>query len=161
MNTIKKLLHNILRIGSQQRCEPQPLSVKGYARAPLTPEPDDDELAAQALLEILAGAGRGDDAKTEEPEKGTAEYYEALAEKIRRAHVAERKAAMRATAYCEERLQQGRLTDSGEGSAEAITAVLYSHLDTVDREGGELKRRWQHCLAEATVIAMRKSGTEF
>ena len=34
--------------------EPQPLRIEGTTQAPLTPEPDDAELAAQALLEVMA-----------------------------------------------------------------------------------------------------------
>jgi len=148
---------------------PPLLRIEGIADAPLTPEPDDAELAAQAVLALLAsekgkvkseefletfgtsGQGRAAAAGSHQPKEGTREYYEALAVRIRRAHETERRAAMRATAYCEQQLKQRQLPEDGDGSLAYVERILYKHLDTVEREGGELKRRWQHCLAEVTV----------
>ena len=139
----------------------QPLRIEGIGDAPLTAEPDDAELAAQAVLEMMCdGKWNMEDvshqpsADGRQPQEGTREYYEALAVKISRAHEAERRAATRATAYCEQRLSHGRLPDDGDGSLASLEDMLYKHLDTVEREGGELKRRWQHCLAEVTVRRM-------
>ena len=143
----------------------QPLRIEGIGDAPLTAEPDDAELAAEAVLEMMCdGRWNMEDvshqpsaishqpsADGRQPQEGTREYYEALAVRIRRAHEAERRAATRATAYCEQRLSQERLPDQGEGSLAYVEETLYKHLDTIEREGGELKRRWQHCLADVTV----------
>lgn len=136
------------------RPEARPLRIKGIGEAPLTPAPDDAELAAQALLETLCGASGRTEADRGRPAEGTREYYEELAARIRRAHEAERMAAARATAYCEERLRQERLPSEGDGSPASLGRMLLGHLDAVEREGGELKRRWQHCLAEVTVRGM-------
>ena len=143
--------------GTSQTAEPQPLRIEGIAEAPLTPEPDKAELAAMAVLALLAGGKGAATAKPamDEPKEGTVEYYEALAGKIRRAHEAERMSAARATAYCEQELERGRLPESGDGSPAFLSSTLYRHIDTVEREGGELKLRWQHCLAEVTVMELR------
>jgi hypothetical protein len=142
---------------------PPLLRIEDIADAPLTPEPDDAELAAQALLALLADKerrrgrvepsvpGSQPPADSPQPKEGTREYYEALAVRIRRAHETERRAATRATAYCEQQLKQRQLPEDGDGSLAYMERVLYKHLDTVEREGGELKRRWQHCLAEVMV----------
>lgn len=125
----------------------------------LTPTPDDAELAAQALLESRltpdrptpgsSPKGRGVNRKHAD---GTPEYYQDLSEKIRIAHEQDRRAAMRYVAYVEAQLksaislQPSDLADLERG--------LYAHQDTIEREGGELKRRWQKCLAELTVMEM-------
>ena len=140
---------------------PEPLTIQGIAPAPMTPEPDEAEKAAEAFLASL-------EAKNEkgcQPEKGTPAYYRQLADRIAAAHEAERRAAMRYVAYCEQELRTPRPPLGGGGDvAEKETPPkgglwgleqgLYRHLDTIDRDGGELKRRWQHCLAEVTVRLM-------
>ena len=52
---IKDFFHSRKQKGGAQveKPEPQPLRIEGIAPAPLTPEPDDAELAAQALLEHM------------------------------------------------------------------------------------------------------------
>lgn len=141
----------------------RPLRIEGIGDAPLTAEPDDAELAAEAVLEMMCdGRWNMEDvshqpsADGRQPQEGTREYYEALAVRIRREHEAERRAATRATAYCEGQLKQERLPEDGNGSLAYMERTLYKHLDTVEREGGGLKRRWQHCLAEVTVRRMNK-----
>lgn len=141
----------VLRKAGERTGETHPLRIEGIGEAPLTAEPDGAELAALAVLSNISHQTSADG---RQPQEGTREYYEALAVRIRRAHEAERMAATRATAYCEQRLSQERLPDQGEGSLAYVEETLYKHLDTIEREGGELKRRWQHCLAEVTVRRM-------
>ena len=156
----------------------------------MTPAPDDTELAAQALLESLAGASgstvQGSRFKVKdqkkgrkqnhEPEAKDAAYYKQLSEKIRKAHELERRAAMRYVAYVEQQLKlvQGsgfRVQDSSNHEpltvshqpsdishqpSDIVTLEhgLYQHQNTVEREGGELLRRWQKCLAECILKQM-------
>lgn len=144
----------------------QPLRVEDVRDAPMTAEPGDAELAAAALLEHMC-EGRGKkaakpqapDAVRQPPESGTLEYYGALADRIRQAHETARIRALRFVAYCEEQLKNRHLPESGDGSLPQLESGLYKHLDTVDRDGGEIKRRWQHCLAEVTVRSM-ETGSE-
>lgn len=147
-----------------------PLRIEGIPEAPFTAEPDDAELAAQALLELMVAPsnspkGEGKDTATSAPvgspdgEKGAA-YYRALASRIREAHA---KAALQATRFiynCELELQKPRLPLYGPGSVQLLETELYKRLDVVEREGGELKRRWQHCLAEVTVRLMNSTPPE-
>lgn len=122
--------------------EPKPLRIDGTTTS-MTAEPDDAELAAMALLASLAGS-RLAAAEPQPAEKGTAAYFHSLAERVREGRAAEVKMAMRYVAYCEQELtNHSQLTELERG--------LYRHLDIVDREGGELKRRWQRCLAEVIV----------
>lgn len=158
----------------------------------MTPAPDDAELAAQALLESLAGDSgskiqgsrfkvkdqkkgrkqkdnRESSTMNHEPEAKDAAYYKQLSEKIRKAHELERRAAMRYVAYMEQQLKlvQGsgfRVQDSSNhdplnvnhapDSIATLEHGLYKHQDTVEREGGELLRRWQKCLAECILKQM-------
>ena len=48
MKSLKNIFHK------KQKQEPKPLRVEDVAPAPMTPEPDDAELAAMALLEKMA-----------------------------------------------------------------------------------------------------------
>lgn len=122
--------------------EPKPLRIDGTTTS-MTAEPDDAELAAMALLASLAGS-RLAAAEPQPAEKGTAAYFHSLAERVREGRAAEMKMAMRYVAYCEQELtNHSQLTELERG--------LYRHLDIIDREGGELKRRWQRCLAEVIV----------
>lgn len=126
------------------------LQVEGVAAPRLTPEPDEAELAATALLEMTAGPKHGA-AKTSDPRENKerdAEYYHALAGRIAVAHEAERRAALRYVAFSEEQLTSAHCPLS------AIEDGLYKHIETIEREGGELKRRWQHCMADVTVRQM-------
>ncbi|MBR3467872.1 MAG: hypothetical protein IKH15_11730, partial [Bacteroidales bacterium] len=119
----------------------------------LTPEPDDAELAARALLESLASGpsvdGGGEDGR---PEKGSDGYYHDLAKRVRTGREDERRAALRFVACCEERLEKPA------PQIEGLEEGLFRHQTAVEREGGELKRRWQHCLAE--VIVRRELAAE-
>lgn len=129
--------------------EPKPLRIEG-THTTMTAEPDDAEMAAMALLASLAGEELR--VKSEElPEKGTAAYFHALADRVHEGRTAEVRMAMRYVAYCEqELLRNPQLAELERG--------LYRHLDTVEREGGELKRRWQRCLAEVTVRLMEEEA---
>ena len=141
--------------------EPKPLRIEGV-KTTMTPEPDDAELAAQALLESLASPqreqARRDNGKEKgSPEHGTVAYYQNVSDRIREAHEAEARAARRYVAYCEQRLRVG---DQGSGmelptaNIETLAQMergLYRYTDTVEREKGDLKSRWQHCLAEVIV----------
>lgn len=164
----------------------------------MTPAPDDTELAAQALLESLAGNSgskvQGSRFKVKDQKKGRkqkdnresstmnheseakdAAYYKQLSEKIRKAHELERRAAMRYVAYVEQQLKlvQGsgfRVQDSSNHEPctmnhkpESIATLehgLYKHQDTVEREGGELLKRWQKCLAECILKQMTEYPAE-
>ena len=139
--------------------QPQPLRIEGIPEAPFTPEPDDAELAAQALLELMANQSnrktRSNQNTQSNQSNQTPAYYRALADRIREAHA---KAAQQATRFiynCEQMLQNKHLPLYGRGSVQLLETELYKRLDVVDREGGELKRRWQHCLAEVTVRLMK------
>ena len=152
-----------------------PLTIEG-THTNITLEPDDAELAAQALLELMArpthspyrggrGAAGAANPSSEEslPSRGVLEgsaYYHALADRIREAHA---KAARQATRFiynCELELQKPRLPLYGDGSVQMLETELYKRIDIIDREGGELKRRWQHCLAEVTVRLMKSTPPE-
>lgn len=140
--------------------EVQPLCIEG-AHTTLTPQPDEAEIAAKALLEQLSGkggvdgvngvnGGNGTNGKNE-PEVGSPAYYRRLAERIREGRTTEARLVMRYLAYCEQELQNPLLPP---GQVADLEKELYRRLDIIDREGGELKRRWQHCLAEVTVRLM-------
>lgn len=146
-----------------QRAAPQPLRIEGVKAAPLTPEPDDAELAAQALLETLASPEQNrnnnipeyrnngkQDGKTAQPRD--AAYYHALADRIRTARSAEARLVMRLLASVEEQLSEPTALYKGQwGDTEH---KLYRAMDVAEREGGELHRRWQHCLANVLVRQM-------
>lgn len=160
--------------------EPQTLAIEGIPQAPLTPEPDEAELAAQALLEMMAaiqhdrrhgkGARRNNDItaspdneKEEAVTPRTASYYRHLARKMREAREATRLRVTRFLAFVEQELKKPNLPTYGDGSLGLLEAELYKRIDIVEREGGELKRRWQRCLALVTVRLMdaaRNSHTD-
>ena len=157
---IKNLFHRKRRVpvGSSDR-KPQPLRIEGISPAPLTPEPDEAELAAQALLEHMTtptkpprGEASRHKASPSEDERG-GEYYRQLADRIRQAHEAATQRTLRFVAFCEQELQKPSLPLSGPDSLGLLEAELYKRLDVIERRGGELKKRWQHCLA--TVIVRR------
>lgn len=151
--------------------EPQTLAIEGIPQAPLTPEPDDAELAAQALLEMMAARqhdrrhGKGarlntektaspDNEKEEAVTPRTASYYRHLARKMREARETTRLRVARFLAFVEQELKKPHLPTYGDGSLGLLEAELYKRIDIVEREGGELKRRWQRCLALVTVRLM-------
>lgn len=137
-----------------------PLAIKGIGPAPLTPEPDDAELAATALLESMADVRRKkEDVRCmRSPAKGTPAYYQALAIKIKGAHAQEARAAMRFIAYCEDELRNTpNAQNTPNAPTEKLAALergLFKHQSAVEREGGGVLRRWQHCLADVTVRQM-------
>lgn len=166
---------------------PRSLAIEGIPPAPMTAEPDDAELATQALLDSLAemvrekrssrkrrhaqqdshrgDKPRGKDGKASQGEANMsadagsepvrdAHYYKVLAERIREAHRTAALRAMRFVYNCEQELQRPDLPYYGPKSLQLLEAELYKRIDIIEREGGELKRRWQHCLAEVTVRLM-------
>lgn len=173
MTIFKKIFHRKPR-GNDPKADaaPQPLRIEGVPEAPFTPEPDDAELAAEALLEMIAPSnspkGEGKNAaasKSSFPlgedgrglfsmEGGRGLYYHQLADRIREAHRKSAQQAARFVAACEHKLQDKHLPAYGPGSLQLLEVELYKRIDIVEREGGELKSRWQHCLAEVTVRLM-------
>ena len=149
----------------QPAATPQPLRIEGVKPAPLTPEPDDAELAAQALLESLASTeqNRNDDIseyRNNEKQDGKADqprdaqYYRALADRIRTARTAEARLTMRLLASVEEQLAEP--TELYRGQWGDTEHKLYRAMDVAEREGGDLHRRWQHCLANVLVRQMEE-----
>ena len=135
---------------------PERLRVKGV-KVTMTPTPDDAELAAQALLETLCGhlEGSHDRGKGGEPEKGTTAYYRALADRIEQTRQAEKLQVLRYLVYAEQQLQghdMEHLSETERG--------LYGLQAAVDREGGELKKRWQHCIAECILLQDSEPSNE-
>ena len=139
---------------------PQPLAIEGIPQAPLTPEPDEAELAAAAILEMMVSgskfqvSGNDDETLNLKPETRTADYYRHLAKKMRDAREATLLRVARFLAFVEQELKKPHLPTYGAGSLGLLEAELYKRIDIVEREGGELKRRWQHCLALVTVRLM-------
>ena len=171
--------------GMGQGVEPVPLRIEGVKPAPLTPEPDDAELAAQALLESMCDVrskkedvrGSADDAhqpipadaptrslsaishqpsKSHQPSVRDAAYYRRLAERIRLARDQATLRTMRFVTWCEQELEKPDLPIEGKGSLAQMEAELYKRIDTIERVYGELKRRWQHCLANVIVRRMEE-----
>ena len=161
----------------KQRMQPKQLRIDGV-KTELTPEPDDAELAAQALLELRiygdreqrrkANTNRANQTNTK-PQQGTVEYYQQLSEKIRTALEEERRMALRYVAYVEQELA----LVNGEHKPESIATLehgLYKFQDVIEREKGgalgehsetlatkgtqELLKRWQKCLAECILRQM-------
>ncbi len=169
----------IFNLFRRKRFKPQPkqLRIDGV-KTVLTAEPDDAELAAQALLESMSMKHETLNIKhsataKKKPQQGTPEYYQQLSEKIRTAHEQERRMAMRYVSYVEEQLKlvQGsgfRVQDSSNHDPltvnhepESIATLergLYQHQDTVERENGELLKRWQKCLAECLLLEMTNNN---
>lgn len=146
----------------------QPLAVDGIPPAPITMEPDDAELAAQALLEIMSASSGSPNNARKIPEehplptesRSRLAYYQALAERIRDAHRASIIRTTRFLAFCEHELQNQYLPREGKGSLGQMEAELYKRIDVINHAGGELKIRWQHCLAEVTVRLMDTTNTQ-
>jgi len=131
------------------------LSIEGIAPAPLTAEPDDAELAAAALLASMAAKKNLNTQSIQKaaPAKGTAAYYRQLSERIRETHAAERRAAMRFVAFAESELDNSKFKIQNSKLAE-LERGLFKWQDAVEREQGDLLKRWQHCLADVTVRQM-------
>ena len=171
---IRKALHCIsVCLTGEKPQPPQPLRIEGVAPAPITPAPDDAELAAQALLESMED-GRmkkeeGQKAKGKRKAKNerlkplafspqpSKEYYEQLAERVREGREMEARMTLRFVAYCEQELRNHLLP---EGRIAGLERDLLQRMDIVEREGGELKRRWQHCLAEVTLRLIESNDND-
>lgn len=154
--------HNIFRFFRRhERQEPQPLRIEGVAQPPMTPEPDEAELAAEALLDVLSG-GRNH-GTTESRNHGgprSAAYYRHVAERVRFAREFAEGRAARFLAWAEDKLKQADVPAEGPGGLQLMEAELYKRLDTVERAGGDLKTRWQHCLAEVTRRLFAAEGAK-
>ena len=142
--------------------EPMMLRISGIATR-MTAVPDDDELAAQALLESLSAPeerggrkAKGHKQETPSPKKGTPEYFRQIARRVKDAHDEEERRTKRFLAWCHDRLVDPGLTPD---ELAAIERDIYLHQECVEREKGELLRRWQHCLAETTVRQMTETGS--
>ncbi len=126
----------------------------------MTPKPDDAELAAQALLEHMIepkAKRRAKSAKEKTVDTTPSPaYYKQLGAKMREAHAAEARSCMRYLAYAEEELQQ---RPSREQMAE-IEHGLYQFQSCVEREGGALKSRWQHCATECILLQQAQTDSE-
>jgi len=142
--------------------ERSPLRIEGVKPAPLTAEPDDAELAAQALLESMCdGRSKKEDvrevaADAHQPSVRDAAYYRRLADRIRLARDQATLRTMRFVTWCEHELEKRDLPIEGKGSLAQMEAELYKRIDTIERVGGELKHRWQHCLANVIVRRMKE-----
>jgi len=156
-------VHSLRFFRRHERQEPQPLRIGGVAQPPLTPEPDEAELAAEALLDVLSG-GRNH-GTTESRNHGgeasrSAEYYRHVAERVRFAREFAEGRAARFLAWAEDKLKQADVPVEGPGGLQLMEAELYKRLGTVERAGGDLKMRWQHCLAEVTRRLFAAEGAK-
>ena len=153
---------------------PQTLKIDGVGEAPMTMEADNAELAAQALLEVMLDKQKrrrkksdvSDKSETSEKsgESGkpdtlqTSEYYHQLSDRIRQAYGSSRQRTLRFLCYCEQQLRNHDIPLFGAGSLNLLQAELLKRIDVVDRVGGEIKARWQHCLAEVTLRQIEASA---
>lgn len=153
MNFIKKIFCRRKQFNPQ----PKQLRIDG-CKATLTPTPDNAELAAQALLEsrIYGDKTQRKAAKKRQPSAivhqpsstHDAQYYQELSEKIKESREHDARMATRYVSYVEEQLK-----DQASDFAE-LEHGLYKYQDAVEREGGELLKRWQKCLAECILKQM-------
>lgn len=139
----------------------------------MTMEADNAELAAQALLEVMLDKQKrrrkksdvSDKSETSEKsgESGkpntlqTSEYYHQLSDRIRKAYASSRQRTLRFLCYCEQQLRNQDIPLYGADSLNIMQAELLKRIDVVDRVGGEIKARWQHCLAEVTLRQIEAS----
>lgn len=140
----------------------------------MTMEPDKVELAAQALLEVMIDKQKRRRKKADVPNKSetsgksvesgkpntlqTSEYYHQLSDRIRQAYASSRHRTLRFLCYCEQQLRNKDIPLYGADSLNLMQAELLKRIDVVDRVGGEIKARWQHCLAEVTLRQMEASA---
>lgn len=133
----------------------------------MTMEPDNAELAAQALLEIMVEKRKfrkkassdvsGETNISRQPSPSAADTlqtvagYHELADRIRQAYASSRQRTLRFLCYCEQQLRNHDIPLFGAGSLNLLQTELLKRIDVVDRVGGEIKARWQHCLAEVTL----------
>lgn len=143
-----------------------PLTIEGIPHAPMTAEPDSAELSCEALLRYWACAEEGmkgeKELSKEEIRQGitekSREYYGMIAKRIRHAHTQSVLRALRFVSFCEQELMRDDLPLEGPESLELLNKELYKRVDTVEREGGDLKQRWKRCLAMVTVRIMEKKN---
>ena len=161
MNFIRRMFKRKVFRGNGQR-EPRPLRIEGVKTA-MTPQPDDAELAAQALLESKKHQSSSiihQPSSHQPSDVHDVAYYKQLSERIKASRAAEARMTMRYLAYCEDKLKMydgRRMTDDVESQSSAVAEMergLYKRQTIAEREGGELLRRWQHCLAEVIVRQM-------
>lgn len=151
----------------------------------MTPEPDDAEKAAAALLDSLSDdrENRAKEIDTFSPDGEAGRgLYLALSERIREGREMEERVCLRWLTYCEQQLKAHKTLPVREGSSGAkntsearlssptgeredgllfsLQRELYARQDIADRVGGELKNRWQHCLAEVTVRLMENTEND-
>ena len=142
----------------------------------MTMEPDNAELAAQALLEVMIDKQKRRrkkayiSDKSETSEKSgksgstqpnflqTSEYYHQLSDRIRQAYASSRQRTLRFLCYCEQQLRNHDIPLFGADSLNLLQTELLKRIDVVDRVGGEIKARWQHCLAEVTLRQIEASA---
>ena len=155
---------------------PQTLKIDGVGEAPMTMEADNAELAAQALLEVMLDKQKRRRKKSDVSDKSetseksdksgstkpnflqTSEYYHQLSDRIRQAYGSSRQRTLRFLCYCEQQLRNQNIPLFGAGSLNLMQAELLKRIDVVDRVGGEIKARWQHCLAEVTLRQIEASA---
>ena len=140
----------------------------------MTMEADNAELAAQALLEVMLDKQKRRRKKSDVSDKSetsgksvesgkpntlqTSEYYHQLSDRIRKAYASSRQRTLRFLCYCEQQLRNQDIPLYGADSLNIMQAELYKRIDVIDREGGDIKARWQHCLAEVTLRQMEASA---
>lgn len=127
------------------------LAITGIRQAPMTAEPDDREIAAQALMESLLPGKEREGRQREMPDKGTKEYYLVISERVKKAYNNATLEARRFLVFSEQELKREDLPLEGEGSLAMLEAGLIKHLNTINREGGEMKKHWQDILADISV----------
>jgi hypothetical protein len=151
----------------KKQTSPIPLRIQDVKEAPMTPEPDDAEIAVQAILEVMLEKnakktrkktanknGKGAEANRKNEEPNSVAYYKHLSKHICEAYRSARLRALRFLCFCEQQLEDPDIPAYGHGSIALLEAELYKRLDVVEREGGDMKKRWQHCLAEVTLRLM-------
>ena len=140
----------------------------------MTMEADNAELAAQALLEVMLDKQKRSRKKSDVSDKSetseksgesgkpntlqTSEYYHQLSDRIRKAYASSRQRTLRFLCYCEQQLRNQDIPLYGADSLNIMQAELYKRIDVIDREGGDIKARWQHCLAEVTLRQIEASA---
>ena len=140
----------------------------------MTMEADNAELAAQALLEVMIDKQKRRRKKADISDKSetsgksvesgkpntlqTSEYYHQLSDRIHQAYASSRQRTLRFLCYCEQQLRNHDIPLFGADSLNLMQAELLKRIDVVDREGGEIKARWQHCLAEVTLRQIEASA---
>jgi len=157
-----------LQLKHKPKPAPIPFRIDGIADAQLTPEPDEAEVAAQALLESMSSRQKKCRynfisrlrRRKKSATKG-ADYFRELAIKIRATQNAEANATLRYVVYVEKELGKNILSAAKNNERLGkLERGLYKRMDVVDREGGELKRRWQHALADVTVKMANITGND-